>query len=110
MARSDALILGGSHEIGVDTPLPTRVVFEAIWQAHLAWVAAGAANLPVPVLRETDILAVSAGIRPFRPNGVRLEKELLEDMPVIHNYGHGGCGISLAWGCAAEVMALISAL
>lgn len=48
------------------------------------------------------------GIRPYRKS-VRLElvqKEGLE-VPLCVNYGHGGAGISLAWGCAEEVLSLI---
>jgi D-amino-acid oxidase len=34
---------------------------------------------------------------------VRLEAEVLADgRQVVHNYGHGGAGVSLSWGCAAE--------
>ena len=45
-------------------------------------------------------------IRPYRPT-VRLEHEQLDaDRHLVHNYGHGGSGISLSWGCAEEVAAL----
>jgi len=44
------------------------------------------------------------GLRPFRKSGVRLEKEKLRDgSTVIHNYGHGGSGFTLSWGCAENV-------
>jgi D-amino-acid oxidase len=47
------------------------------------------------------------GLRPFRKSGVRLEKEKLRDgRTVIHNYGHGGSGFTLSWGCAREVFEL----
>lgn len=45
--------------------------------------------------------------RPFRPAGPRLEADPIEDRPVVHNYGHGGSGWSLAWGYAEAVRALI---
>ena len=45
-----------------------------------------------------------AGIRPCRRGGVRLESESLSlgarSKTVIHNYGHGGCGVTIAFGCA----------
>lgn len=41
-----------------------------------------------------------AGLRPFRPAGFRLAAESLGDRTLVHNYGHGGGGVSLAWGCA----------
>jgi D-amino-acid oxidase len=45
------------------------------------------------------------GLRPFRRSGVRLGAEHLRDgRPVIHNYGHGGSGFTLSWGCAADVL------
>jgi len=48
------------------------------------------------------------GLRPFRKSGVRLETEKLRDgRTVIHNYGHGGSGFTLSWGCAREVLDLV---
>ena len=44
------------------------------------------------------------GLRPFRKSGVRVERAALRDgRAVIHNYGHGGSGFTLSWGCADEV-------
>lgn len=48
---------------------------------------------------------VLVGLRPARKKNVRLERE--QDLPVIHNYGHGGSGFSLSWGCAKEVASLV---
>ena len=53
------------------------------------------------------VLAERVGLRPFRKSGVRLEREQLRDnRSVIHNYGHGGSGFTLSWGCAASVFSL----
>ena len=50
------------------------------------------------------VLRERVGLRPFRKSGVRLEKEKLrDDRTVIHNYGHGGSGFTLSWGCAENV-------
>ena len=46
------------------------------------------------------------GLRPFRPQ-VRLEAEPSGSGPlVVHNYGHGGAGVTLSWGCAREAAGL----
>ena len=51
------------------------------------------------------VLAHRVGLRPFRKSGVRLERCRLRDgRTVIHNYGHGGAGFTLSWGCAREVL------
>ncbi|MEO1730019.1 MAG: FAD-dependent oxidoreductase [Pseudomonadota bacterium] len=47
--------------------------------------------------------------RPFRPAGPRLETETIAGKTVIHNYGHGGSGWSLAWGYADEVRIRLAA-
>ena len=47
------------------------------------------------------VIRVIAGHRPFRPQGFRVEREQLDDKIVIHNYGHGGGGLSLGWGSSA---------
>jgi D-amino-acid oxidase len=49
------------------------------------------------------IREVRYGIRPLRPS-IRLERE----GNVVHNYGHGGAGFTLSWGCAAAVLQLIA--
>lgn len=54
-----------------------------------------------PALKGTRILGARAGLRPGR-SSVRLERE----GRVIHNYGHGGSGFTLSWGCAEEVREL----
>jgi glycine/D-amino acid oxidase-like deaminating enzyme len=57
-------------------------------------------QLSIPPLTQESILTYKAGTRPFRRNGIRLEPEYWKDKLIIHNYGHGGSGISLSWGSA----------
>ena len=45
------------------------------------------------------------GLRPGRME-VRLEREEKNGKYLIHNYGHGGSGVTLSWGCADEVVEL----
>jgi D-amino-acid oxidase len=64
----------------------------------------------VPALAGATVLDSVAGLRPGRPE-VRLEvDEDLLPVPVVHNYGHGGSGVTISWGCAAEVTALVGTL
>lgn len=59
-----------------------------------------------PSLIGAKILENRVGLRPGR-NEVRLEIERVSDTcAVIHNYGHGGAGFTLSWGCAEEVIGL----
>ncbi len=60
---------------------------------------AGCALPPVRVSPEREIRTV-AGLRPFRPSGFVVATERIGDLVVIHNYGHGGGGITLSWGTA----------
>jgi D-amino-acid oxidase len=46
------------------------------------------------------------GLRPGRST-VRLEAEPRGDGLIVHDYGHGGAGVTLSWGCAEEVVALV---
>jgi glycine/D-amino acid oxidase-like deaminating enzyme len=62
-------------------------------------------NLPAPglkpVLVSSDrVIRTVVGLRPYRPSGFVLKSERLNDKTVIHNYGHGGGGVSLSWGTA----------
>ena len=38
------------------------------------------------------------GLRPYRPSGFVVKAEKLDDKLVVHNYGHGGGGVTLSWG------------
>ena len=66
--------------------------------------SARAAPRSIPALRDAPVVGVAVGLRPARP-AVRLEAE----GRVVHCYGHGGAGVTLAWGCAVEVAALLGA-
>jgi D-amino-acid oxidase len=62
-----------------------------------------------PVYVSADrVTRTTVGLRPFRPSGFVLRAEKLGDKLVVHNYGHGGGGMTLAWGTAdlAAQMAL----
>ena len=60
----------------------------------------------VPALRGARVLREAVGLRPARP-AVRLETEARAGGAIVHCYGHGGAGVTLAWGCADEVTALV---
>ena len=52
-------------------------------------------------------LAERVGLRPFRKSAFALRRDRLRDgRTVIHNYGHGGAGFTVSWGCAANVLAI----
>ncbi len=91
--RRRAVVLGGCALPCPDTQslLPDPVLRELI----LARARASG-------LRHGPVLSERAGLRPYRPS-VRLERT----GRVIHNYGHGGAGYTLAYGCAEEVAALL---
>ena len=61
-------------------------------------------------IQPEDILGVACGLRPVRP-AVRLElEEISPGRWAVHNYGHGGAGVTLSWGCATEVADLVRSI
>jgi D-amino-acid oxidase len=92
------LVLGGiaepdeaSLDIGLHNYEPIRAMYDRCCQL-------------MPVLEDAEIDAVEpvrVGLRPIRPRNVRLEVE--DNTRIVHNYGHGGSGVTLSWGCALEV-------
>ncbi|MFD7899274.1 FAD-dependent oxidoreductase [Streptomyces sp. NPDC059743] len=58
-----------------------------------------------PRLAEARVLEHRIGTRPTRAT-VRVEAERRDGIVVVHNYGHGGAGVTLSWGCAEETMRL----
>ena len=59
-----------------------------------------------------DVVRHGVGLRPSRKGGVRLEKEMLlgGGAVVVHNYGHGGEGYQISWGCAGDVVGLVDGI
>jgi D-amino-acid oxidase len=96
--HGDVVLLGGTEQPGnwsldPDPQTAQRIVRDCA-RVH-------------PGLRTTRILAHRVGLRPVRPQ-VRLESETLgTGQIVVHNYGHGGAGITLSWGCARDAAELI---
>ncbi len=93
--HGEEILLGGTNEEGDWDLQPKIDIAERI--------VAGCAAID-PRLRGVTILGHRVGLRPVRPE-VRLESEPFGGGVLWHNYGHGGAGISLAWGCAAEIAA-----
>jgi len=56
--------------------------------------------LPKFVVSPDDVIRRAAGLRPFRTSGFLVKSEPFGDKTLIHNYGHGGCGVTLSWGTA----------
>lgn len=96
--RSRDIVVGGTDQEGVWDRRPDEVVAREILARATALV---------PALRRATVLRHRVGLRPAR-SGVRLEERTgVRGNRVIHCYGHGGAGVTLSWGCAAEVTALV---
>ncbi len=65
--------------------------------------------LKTPSFARSDVLGTSVGIRPYRKTGVRLEAECFPNKLIIHNYGYGGSGMTLAFGGSREVVEILTA-
>ncbi|MFL6539019.1 MAG: FAD-dependent oxidoreductase [Chthoniobacterales bacterium] len=94
--RANDCVFGGTNEISEsrepDPAQTTAIVSEC---ARVLRIAA------------PPVVAERVGLRPFRKTGVRVEAEHWADgRTVIHNYGHGGSGFTLSWGCAEKVLDL----
>ncbi len=92
----DTVVLGGTMDSGDWDLTPRPEVAERI---------VARCGLIEPRVRDAPVLTHRVGLRPARPE-VRLEAETLAGGRVLwHNYGHGGAGVTLSWGCAREVAA-----
>ena len=94
--RTKDCVFGGTNEISndlaADPATTSRIVAECS---------------SVLGIEKPRVVAERVGLRPFRRSGVRLERDRLRDgRIVIHNYGHGGAGFTLSWGCARKVLDL----
>ncbi|MEP6681734.1 MAG: FAD-dependent oxidoreductase [Parafilimonas sp.] len=93
--RKDAMIVGGTYEENIfDETTDPKTIEQLLNNAYSVF----------PELKQQKIIGSWAGLRPYR-NEVRLEHETGTN--IIHNYGHGGSGFTLAFGCAGEVTHLV---
>ena len=91
------LLLGGTADEDAWSLEPDPEVAEAIVRRCAALR---------PEIAGARVLEHRVGLRPAR-DAVRLEREVLPDGRVlVHNYGHGGAGVTVAWGCAGEAAGL----
>lgn len=109
--RSRDIILGGTFEPGQTDLTP---------DPHASAAIVARCTALVPELAHAQMITQRAGLRPGRHGGVRLglDPGALDARAsdghapragrLIHNYGHGGAGMTLSWGCADEVAALIT--
>jgi D-amino-acid oxidase len=94
--RTNDCVLGGTNEVSANLEVDPAATLTIVNECTRAL------NMETPC-----VLAERVGLRPFRKSGVRLEPEPLRDgRTVVHNYGHGGSGFTLSWGCAEDVLDL----
>jgi D-amino-acid oxidase len=94
--RGEDVVCGGTAVEGATATTPDPAVEAAILDR---------ARALVPALRDAPVLSRAVGLRPGRPT-VRLDRTDVDGRPLISCYGHGGAGVTLSWGCAADVVDL----
>jgi len=97
--RQKVIVVGGTAEDGAYEPRPEPASADAILAR---------ARALVPELARASVVGHRVGLRPTRPT-VRLEAERVGDGTLVHCYGHGGAGVTMSWGCADDVAALVDA-
>jgi D-amino-acid oxidase len=98
LPRPDVVVLGGTAEEDDWDRRPreqtTRDILERTRRLQ-------------PELADATLIGSAVGLRAGRPS-VRLERDATADGRVlVHDYGHGGSGFTLSWGCADEVAQLV---
>lgn len=102
--------------------MPRREMLKAIGAGAIAASAGGCAPMPAttkhyarpysrqpfafPRVSMDAVIRVIVGHRPYRPKGFVVKKEQIDTKTVVHNYGHGGAGLSLSWGSSGLAVRL----
>ena len=101
LPHGDRVVCGGTDRPAApgeaDPPQPDAAVEAAILER---------CRSAVPTLAQAPVLSRAIGLRPVAP-AVRLARHTLQGRVVVTNYGHGGAGVTLSWGCAEEVVTLV---
>jgi len=131
--RSDGWVLGGSRQLGKVKIKNNKVYWEGVQtysekilipghgkirspeQIQMVETPAPILNLNAEIILETSGIDIKdmekfaeIGYRFSRTKGVRLELEVVDELPLVYNYGHGGSGYTLSWGCAIEVVKMLN--
>ena len=91
------MVCGGTHQTG---DYNTNISLE-----DKEFIESGCRKL-IPGLVHSTFLRNWVGLRPGR-NKIRLNAEIIDGKLVVHNYGHGGAGVTLCWGCGTEVLEIV---
>ncbi len=98
LPRRQGVILGGGSRSGVWD--------KQVDPAHAERTRRLAAMLSTKT-GATDDWEMKVGLRPGRKQ-IRCERDDSAGKTVVHNYGHTGAGVTVSWGCAREVLSLLS--
>ena len=95
--EGDVVVLGGSLEPQVSSLHPDPDIAERIRRDCAAIE---------PAFERARVIGHRVGLRPARA-AIRLEREEINGVQVVHNYGHGGAGVSVSWGCGEAARDLV---
>lgn len=95
------VVMGGTEQRGNWDRITSSTDRKTIWEQCCKYL---------PSLKEAKVVGDRVGLRPSRTS-VRLELEYMNlgnrRQAVVHNYGHGGGGVTLHWGCAENAAELV---
>lgn len=83
----------------INSSLGLSALAAARWPATALAASPGSTITPVHI-DANRIIRTIVGLRPYRSSGFVLRAESFGSKVLVHNYGHGGGGFSLSWGCA----------
>ncbi|KAI4272835.1 MAG: hypothetical protein LQ337_005024 [Flavoplaca oasis] len=103
-AAGGGTLLGGSYQRGnwdsqLDPSLAVRIMKRAVELCPALTGGKGIEHL--------DIIRHGVGLRPYRHGGTRIEKERIDGVWTVHNYGHGGFGYQSSYGCSQKALKLV---